>query len=1277
MKTTKTVLSIGLAVVLALSVFAMPNLGMKTANAAVSALSLKTSADDHGKKFFGDSLLQVFIEDPAADDTDDTADVNIEVRSNTGSLVVTSTETIPDTSDGSQRFEFFLKNVSSPITPKDPDATVATVLTIGNGGDLDTAPGNFGERFTVKIIYKSLSTTITLDDTSSTIKADRDNYGSDNLVFLSIMDQDGNADPTNRDVIVTQPSGADQFITMSGISSVSNSTCVETGTNSAEFECEWTISTVAGAGKLVPTDLSDNSISITATDVSRYMSDSAAPAGQITAADNNVVDSNKQSGQAFESITVDDADGDLGTIPAVSTSSELKFTLTDTDRDLSSKSEDDITDPDGINTFEPGVDSINDLADPANGVEGVIVYIDIAGGDSEEVPMTETADSSGAFIPDLSNDELPVTFLAAGETPTRNNGVLEFNQTGINEDIVVAYVDPAADGGPLELASTVTKELDTTAGSVDVTGTVGINADFTLTVTDSDWNDNPRTKDSYKLILRGDGDANAGAATTEFQISRGSSSISDDSSDALYATMEVELKGDAAVFTTPGLNYTLTETGDSTGVFTANLDMGDILADLQDETPALTVDDGDNLKFTLHDYMEDTEHESQAQVTIGRASSNVDFSRDDVPVPPEPGGVTDDAINSNVVLVTLSITDPDRNTQTGSEDTITLDLSSGNAEVKVDSGSFDVDTVSDGVNPALTGSVNLQDIVVETLNGLDLQETGPNTGVFEEDLHFRLGTGPGDELTFDDYQDMRFTLVYINDQGDRDSSGITFRGHDGVVDSDKAAVSTGSILTVTVQDDDLNLDSTEIEEFNAIYDDSASLLGIKVQDDDIDQGTGTPTGERFTETGEDTGIFTATFEIGTDLEVVDLANSDQASNIHITYNDEIDSSGGTGEEIELDVPVVSATGAMQIKPDLVGPGTKLTVLIIDADLNEKSSGKDTIDADTDVLELRTDRNEVGKTGVDLEETGPDTGVFQFTIQLVTDQSDCKDDNLSLPKYDATHSGDEASIGACPGDLVAIKYTDEHNANGDKKSVSKVVEVKSWDPEFVADKTAYNVGDKATISISDPDANRDPDVADTLRDIRVSSETDQVGEELSAIETGKDTGVFKLSFGLTGSATSGGVEVTKGDTVTVRYTDDFPADFTASEEDKDFKYTFTVGVGAPTTGAITPTAPALTDATGKVLTSVIVGQQVVLTTTIVNNQDAPQTHATILEVRDGNGVTVFIGWGTGTLAAKASTNIGLSWTPDNPGSYTLRTFVLDDLATPQILSNTIESKITVS
>jgi hypothetical protein len=313
----------------------------------------------------------------------------------------------------------------------------------------------------------------------------------------------------------------------------------------------------------------------------------------------------------------------------------------------------------------------------------------------------------------------------------------------------------------------------------------------------------------------------------------------------------------------------------------------------------------------------------------------------------------------------------------------------------------------------------------------------------------------------------------------------------------------------------------------------------------------------------------------------------------------------------------------------------------------------------------------------MEETGANTGVFQFTVQLITDQNDCADDDLGATKYDATSSGDEGEIGACPGDLFSVKYTDEQNADGQKTTVSKVVEISSWDPEFAADKDSYNIGDKAVITISDPDANRDSDVADTLRDIRVTSDTDQVGEEISAIETGKDTGVFKLSFALTGSATSGGVEVKSGDTVSVRYTDDFPADFVDNEEDKDFQYTFTVGNGPVGDNSFTPTPPSLKDVTGNDLSSVTAGQQVILSTTVVNNLDRSQPFAAIVEVRDSSGVTIFLAWQTGTLNQAGQTQVGLSWMADNPGDYTVRTFVISDLNNPQILSKPMESTITVS
>ena len=131
MKTAHTALSIGLAVVLALSVFAMPATfyGSRVASAQ-TVLTMDTSADDHESKFFGNSLLQVIIEDSSTDDNDDDISVSIQVRDDSGSTLGTFTETIDDTSNGSQRFEFFLAN-STDIDPQDPEGA-GDVFTVGD-----------------------------------------------------------------------------------------------------------------------------------------------------------------------------------------------------------------------------------------------------------------------------------------------------------------------------------------------------------------------------------------------------------------------------------------------------------------------------------------------------------------------------------------------------------------------------------------------------------------------------------------------------------------------------------------------------------------------------------------------------------------------------------------------------------------------------------------------------------------------------------------------------------------------------------------------------------------------------------------------------------------------------------------------------------------------------------------------------------------------------------------------------------------------------------------
>ena len=211
--------------------------------------------------------------------------------------------------------------------------------------------------------------------------------------------------------------------------------------------------------------------------------------------------------------------------------------------------------------------------------------------------------------------------------------------------------------------------------------------------------------------------------------------------------------------------------------------------------------------------------------------------------------------------------------------------------------------------------------------------------------------------------------------------------------------------------------------------------------------------------------------------------------------------------------IAAQSDIFQIDPDpeLIGPATKLTVTIFDADLDTSARRIDEYDSDeVQLVTFRTDRSEIDEASPDLKETGKNTGKFQFTIQLRTDKDSCEDDRFTNRSFDA-QGGSNPSIGVCPGDTLYIGYEDSHTASGGEEVLSLPVEITSWDPQFTPNKEFYEPGDRMIIDILDPDANRDPDVSDTIRNIRVYSDRDPIGKEFSPLETGENTGLFRLSF----------------------------------------------------------------------------------------------------------------------------------------------------------------------
>jgi hypothetical protein len=179
-------------------------------------------------------------------------------------------------------------------------------------------------------------------------------------------------------------------------------------------------------------------------------------------------------------------------------------------------------------------------------------------------------------------------------------------------------------------------------------------------------------------------------------------------------------------------------------------------------------------------------------------------------------------------------------------------------------------------------------------------------------------------------------------------------------------------------------------------------------------------------------------------------------------------------------------------------------------------------------------------------------------------------------------------------------------------------------------------------------------------------------------------VFKAVIQMSGTFSTGALQVSNGDSVTVEYEDSFPANFrqkfdnngTLTGSAQKFRINTVVGTAA-NTDSTTPGAPALANVDGSSVAEVTEGQQVVITSNVKNNDEQPRPATVIVEVRNEDGITVYLQWQTATIAANGEIQVGLSWIPENSGDYTIRTFVISDLTNPMILSEVVTSEVTVS
>jgi hypothetical protein len=693
-----------------------------------------------------------------------------------------------------------------------------------------------------------------------------------------------------------------------------------------------------------------------------------------------------------------------------------------------------------------------------------------------------------------------------------------------------------------------------------------------------------------------------------------------------------------------------------------------------------------------------------------------------------------ETLGAGDLVIHVRIDDPDYDLSAAGEDTIasntTSDSNRGPIKIYVSRGANQVQLATAG------GSMAVDGLITETLtnpgNTLNkgtremgpIAETAPDSGVFELDFTVRYTDGPSSAdcpSTTDNWtptdgtsnedgttasvnaETTRFATAassgdYCILQGDvltveysdpSDAGGnagvaydsATFDLRNGVLQSDKSVYIIGSDIIMTLIEPDLNLESDESETWDLdLIEWDSDAATVSMGDSDSVQATFDPEPSDFRETGDNTGIFQIVIEVPNAISGTFL---DRGELIELEYTDwgpsGADWVGDDSLDVNLDVYTSNFGATIELDQKVYTWTDKVYVTIVAPDHNFDSGLVDKIgDTDADPLIVQTRTQKL--TGYNLAETGTDTGIFSGEVILKGFSHDADGDpGTGTNGYDVTGVATASGSGPTDGVLKAENddgLTVSYEYNEDEVVVgSALVRWNIGEAQWL--ESSYPATGTGVVRVIDPDMNWDPENVDNF-DVDVWSDSDAGGISLTLTETNEATGIFEGSVTFTTDDESAGhrLRAAEGDTVTASYEDNtLPDPYTRSDE-LDITGTAIIGTIVPPLERAPASNARVVDSFGNSLNEVSVDQQVQVESDLVNGQDREQAFAYLVQVKDGNGVTVSLAWITGQLAAGQSFSPALSWIPDASGTYEATVFVWESVDNPTALSDTTSVSIRV-
>ncbi len=1194
-----------------------------------AAVTIDTSSD----KFFGPALVRVLITDPAKTDDTDTINVSVDVKS--GTTTVGSTSVSVDAIGTSGQFELYIAahtnaTAANPTQTNEPDANNAdnngeyslvriNGTTTSPADNLKGIDATLDDGDKIVITYGGQTVEIAYESTTASLTVDRTTAGDQNQIVLTLTDQDANIDPTRIDEF-----NATATNIISPTLNTTGALFIETGQNTGIFELVVLVNNTNAPtdGASIPSPVTfPSSATFTVQDHDVYADPTThSQYANATAPYDTIIST---SSTTSRTVQLRNVDGSVTLVSPLTIGNGFMLQITDDDRNI------DTTVQDTLNV---------------TGIFGANTW----------VMFEETGDNTGVFLPDLTNSRIPIEIVTNNAGFDQADQVFNATATFIADDtdITITYNDPAAEPFGAESFS-IQRSIQHTAGDIMTsTPSLPVTGKAIITIEDNDLDTDSTIADSHTVSFTRD------TTTTP---------------DTLVGTIanlgNITIKVIGKDITTTSLNVVFTEV-DANGDPTASSGMFVGELRLEDITVTGGLEDGDKINVEYRDLTESPQVTNSIDISITQPAPSIDLDRNSYPPSHLTTSHTDNDANDVEVpidvILHVTIEDSSANTNPTSEDTINLGKNNFMLEL-LDSTDF---TIYPGNNTA--GGNNILDASGTQFAPIPMTatETDIDSNMFELDI--QLPASIGNTVIDDDYQ---IRVTYTSSSGDDVSDTASIASTTASLSTDANAYNLGGTIILTINEPDWNADSEEIDRLDA----DLSAIFVNARTDGTLEDVVTSAGgnmdldpDQIEETGPNTGIF---------MIKLDNINEDfveRGSRVTFEYEDDTTTGAGGSETIQTIVNIVSGVPEIIFDKEVYTPFDEVCVTIVDSSANLDPDDKDDlflvkakVGSDEDVF-----RGAAHPNGPDtniFKETGPNTGIFMLN------EDECL--VLDATAWGGGNNNNDGTLPAARDKAIRVTY---ETATGDIE-LSKSALIVFNDGSISFDKNSYKVGDTATITIIDPDLNQDPDIQDTIK-IDVWSTTDRAGVEVTLRETGDKTGVFTGEVVLTSDVSSGSrLQVSEGDTITARYTDrtlpdpadyDEDTDATVTQDVARLDATATIGISKFPTERAPASEPELVDDLGNKVTDVSVGQQVLISGKVTNNQTISQNFVHIVKVTDEDGNVVMLSFTQGKLNPNEVRTNAFSWIPTEPGTYTVEVFVWESFANPMALSPKITTTVEV-